>query len=138
MLRAMIILLAALPLAATAQQAMLRVAMVVEKPRLGGTLHVAVCPDRKAYNTGVGCIIRTVPVEGGTAACDFDSLKPGPWAVRVFQDTNADGRLNTSWQGWPKEPVGYGNDAPVSTGPPFNLAAVLLEPGRNTARVAVR
>lgn len=137
-MRALMILLCALPMAANGQQASLRVVMILEQARLGGTLHVALCPDRDAYISGEGCIIRTVVAEGHTATCDMDSLSTGTWAIKVFQDTNADGKLNRSWLGWPKEPVGYGNDAPVNTGPPFHLAAVKFAPGRNTARVLVR
>jgi uncharacterized protein (DUF2141 family) len=138
MRRVLTIILATLPLLANCQQAKLRVLMVVEKPKLGGTLHVALCHDRDAYNSGEGCINRMVSVQGSTTLCSFDSLAPGTWAVRVFQDINADGRLNTSWLGWPKEPVGFGNDAPVSTGPPFKLAALTLASGENSTRMLVR
>ncbi len=117
----------------------MKVVMLLEKPALGGSLRVALCPSRQAYNALSGCWQRSVPVEGPSAACAFDSLSPGTYAVNVFQDVNGDGRLNTSWLGWPKEPVGYSNDAPINQGkPPFMLAAIQLAAAPHTERIRVR
>ncbi|MBP8823494.1 MAG: DUF2141 domain-containing protein [Flavobacteriales bacterium] len=132
------LVLFALPLLSLGQ-AGLQVVMLLEKPALAGTLRVALCASRKAYNSGMGCIEGSVPVNASSATCDFPGLAPGTYAVKVFQDVDDDGLLDTSWLGWPTEPVGYSNDAPINTGtPPFGSAAIALGPGRHTARIRVR
>ena len=69
----------------------------------------------------------------------FPDVKPGTYAVKVFHDMNSDGKLNTSWVGWPQEPYGFSNDAPVNMGPPsFKLAAITVKEGAQTARIALR
>lgn len=136
--RFFVLLLLWAPLA-TAAQVDLHVVMLLEKPALGGTLRVALCPSRQAYNADSGCLQRSLPVEGPSAVCDFSDLSPGSYAVKVFQDVNGDGLLNSNWLGWPKEPVGYSNDAPINQGePPFLLAAMQLAPGPHTDRIRVR
>ncbi|MEO8733899.1 MAG: DUF2141 domain-containing protein, partial [Flavobacteriales bacterium] len=117
----------------------LKVLVLLNKPSAGGVLHVALCPSVKAYKADTGCVLRTVRVDGTTVSCTFDSLSPGTYAVKVFQDINENGKLDTSWIGWPQEPYGFSNDAPVNAGPPsFRLAAIEVKPGRQTARISLR
>ncbi|MBS1940180.1 MAG: DUF2141 domain-containing protein [Bacteroidetes bacterium] len=120
-------------------QCSLHVVLLPEKPALGGTLRVSLFPSRKSYISNEHLVERTVPVHGSTASCNFDSLNAGPYAIKVFQDMNGNGTLDKSWLGWPKEPVGYSNDAPINMGePPFKLVVLMLEPGKRTERIRVR
>ena len=81
----------------------------------------------------------SVPAASRTVACSFDKVEEGTYAVKVFHDINSDGKLNTSWIGWPLEPYGFSNDAPVNAGPPsFRLAAVQVGERRNPVRIRLR
>jgi uncharacterized protein (DUF2141 family) len=57
----------------------------------------------------------------------FKNLKPGIYAVSVYQDIDANGKINKNFLGIPKEPVGVSNNAEGFMGPPkyedakFNL-----------------
>jgi len=57
----------------------------------------------------------------------FENLKPGIYAVSVYQDIDANGKINKNFLGIPKEPVGVSNNAKGFMGPPkyedakFNL-----------------
>lgn len=54
-------------------------------------------------------------------------LPPGKYAIRVFQDLNDNGKVDTNLLGVPTEPFGFSNDAIGTLGPPsFGAAAVTL------------
>lgn len=56
------------------------------------------------------------------------SLPLGKYAVAVYHDLNADGKLNTNFLGIPKEPYGFSNDSMGMFGPPsFEEAAFKIE-----------
>ncbi|HRQ84484.1 MAG TPA: DUF2141 domain-containing protein [Flavobacteriales bacterium] len=131
------ILLCAAALTAQAQID-LKVEAILNKPDAGGTLQVLLCPTAKAYRTGTGCATRQVPVEGRVASCIFEGILPGTYAVKAFQDLNGNGELDTSRFGWPKEPCGFSNEAPVSGGAPFRVAAFEVWEGIGTVRVVLR
>lgn len=130
----------ALALSAFGQgKATLTVHVVLNKPEAGGVLRVAFCPDKAAYDSEEGCTVLALEAAGHVVTGTFTDLGPGPCAIKVFHDINADGKLNTSWIGWPQEPYGFSNDAPVNMGPPpFKLARIDLEEGSNTTRIALR
>ncbi|WP_114394697.1 DUF2141 domain-containing protein [Oleisolibacter albus] len=66
-------------------------------------------------------------------------LPPGRYAVRVFQDLNANGTLDTNLLGIPTEPFGFSNDAMGEMGPPsFAAAAITLESAPLAIRVTLR
>jgi uncharacterized protein (DUF2141 family) len=117
----------------------LAVTIVLNEPDAGGVLQVALCPDKPSYDKEIGCTLQTVPATGRVVTVTFAGVKTGACAVKVFHDVNNNGKLDTSWIGWPQEPYGFSNDAPVNMGPPsFKLAAITLKEGANTARIALR
>lgn len=119
--------------------ASLTVHVVLNKPEAGGVLRVALCPDKAAFDSEQGCTVLTLDAVGHVVTGTFTGLASGPCAVKVFHDVNRDGELNTSWIGWPQEPFGFSNDAPVITGPPsFKLAMITLKAGENSTRIALR
>lgn len=65
-----------------------------------------------------------VPVHSaGTLMLDFGPLPPGRYAVSLFHDENANGKLDTMMM-IPREGFGFSRDAPVHFGPPrFEAAA---------------
>jgi uncharacterized protein (DUF2141 family) len=130
--------LLALPIATTAQGT-LTVEVVLNKPEAGGQLMMLFCPSKEAYDKDEGCTPRIVKADGRTVRVTFTDVKPGTYAVKVFHDINSDRKLNTNWVGWPQEPYGFSNDAPVNMGPPsFKAAAVTVKDGAQTTRINLR
>ncbi|MBL7946153.1 MAG: DUF2141 domain-containing protein [Flavobacteriales bacterium] len=120
-------------------QSSLSVEVILNEPEAGGTLRLALCPSKEAYDTEKGCETLSVPATGRTVRCSFGVVDPGTYAVKVFHDINSDGELNTSWVGWPQEPYGFSNDAPVNMGPPsFKLAAITIGEKPLTTRIQMR
>lgn len=121
------------------ENASLTVHVVLNKPDAGGALRVALCPDKTAYDSEKGCTVLALEAVGHVVTSTFKDLQPGTCAIKVFHDINRDGTLNTSWIGWPQEPYGFSNDAPVNMGPPpFELAMISVEAGENSTRIALR
>jgi uncharacterized protein (DUF2141 family) len=77
-------------------------------------------PDRVA-----GAALRmNTALTGGVI---FSNLEPGRYALIVFHDENANGRLDKNFFGVPTEPYGFSNDAQGFLGAPsFDDAAILL------------
>ncbi|MEZ4738470.1 MAG: DUF2141 domain-containing protein [Flavobacteriales bacterium] len=124
---------------ALSAQVKMNVEVILNKPEAGGMLRLALCPSKEAYDTEKGCVLLSVPAEGRTVRCSFPNVMPGTYAIKVFHDINSDAELNTTWIGWPKEPYGFSNDAPVNMGPPpFKLAAVEVKEKDLTLRIAMR
>ncbi len=97
------------------------------------------CSSKQAYDDELGCVQRRVKADARTVRFTFTDLTPGTYAVKVFHDINSDAELNTSWVGWPQEPYGFSNDAPVNMGPPpFKLAAITVKEGAQTSRINLR
>jgi uncharacterized protein (DUF2141 family) len=120
-------------------QGTLKVELILNKPAAGGVLKVALCPSKEAYDEEVGCTLQTVAASGNTVSCTFNGLAPGTYAVKVFHDINSNGVMDTSWIGWPQEPYGFSNDAPVNLGvPSFKLAAIAVKGGTQTSRINLR
>ncbi len=59
-----------------------------------------------------------VPIPGTTATCAFPQLASGTYAVAVFHDENANGKLDTNFLGIPSEGVGVSNNKRPLIGPP--------------------
>ncbi|MEZ4755762.1 MAG: DUF2141 domain-containing protein [Flavobacteriales bacterium] len=123
----------------TQAQGTLTVEVVLNKPEAGGQLMLLLCPSKEAYDKDEGCTPRIVKADGRTVRITFTDVTPGTYAVKVFHDINSDRKLNTNWVGWPQEPFGFGNDAPIKMGPPsFEAAAVQVKAGAQTTRVNLR
>ncbi|MCC7501626.1 MAG: DUF2141 domain-containing protein [Flavobacteriales bacterium] len=138
-MRLPILLLLSMSTCIALAQGNLTVEIILNKPTAGGELKVALCPSKDAYDDEVGCTLRTVKASGNTVSCTFNDLTPGNYAVKVFHDINSNGKLDTSWIGWPQEPYGFSNDAPVNMGPPsFKLAALTVKQGAQTSRISLR
>jgi uncharacterized protein (DUF2141 family) len=60
----------------------------------------------------------SVPVKDGKATAIFSDLPFGDYAVKIYQDENSNGKLDTSFVGFPKEAFGFSNDAMGRFGPP--------------------
>jgi uncharacterized protein (DUF2141 family) len=117
----------------------LKISIVLNKPQAGGMLRVALCSSKEIFDSEKGCKLLSAPADANMVTVTYTDLPAGEYAVKVFHDINSDSELNTSWLGWPKEPYGFSNDAPVNMGPPpFRFAAFHVTNGANSIRIALR
>jgi uncharacterized protein (DUF2141 family) len=60
----------------------------------------------------------------------FPGLEGGTYGVKLYQDVDANGEMNTNMFGIPSEPYGFSNNAPVRFGPPdWEAAQFEITPG---------
>ena len=57
---------------------------------------------------------------------------PGRYGIKLFHDVDGDGVMATNIMGFPTEPFGFSNNAPVRMGPP-DFAAAAFAVGPNGA-----
>lgn len=76
------------------------------QPDLGGELLVALLND-----AGKQMLSARLPVTGSQGQVVFKPVTSGTYAVRYFQDTNANGKVDKGWFNIPDEGVGCSNDA---------------------------
>jgi uncharacterized protein (DUF2141 family) len=110
----------------------------VEKvsPR-GGDLRVALY-TRESYPLDNADPVTgsVVPAKPGETVVTLSDIKPGVYAVKLFQDFNRNGRFDMSWLGLPLEKYGFSNDArPTFSEPPFDATKFELRPGTNTITI---
>jgi uncharacterized protein (DUF2141 family) len=70
-------------------------------------------------------------VAGKSMQLIFEKVPAGEYGVVVFQDIDKNKDLKTNFVGFPKEPIGFSNDAKIKFGPPdFDDAKVKVEAGK--------
>lgn len=104
----------------------------------GGILRLVLCPDVASFGAEVGCTLLAADVTGATIRVTFPSVSKGTYAIKVFHDVNADGRMDTNFFGIPKEPYGFSNDAMGLFGPPSFEQAAFTVGGRSSERQTIR
>lgn len=66
-------------------------------------------------------------LESGKTICRFRGLTKKSYAVAVMEDLNGNGKMDSTFVGFPKEPWGVSNDAQMQTfGPPKFTEALFL------------
>jgi uncharacterized protein (DUF2141 family) len=103
-----------------------------------GHVMVAVCtPDTFL---GAGCpYTGRAPAVSGVAEVIVRGIEPGIYAVQAFHDENSNFDLDRTLLGWPKEGMGFSNDAPMRFGPPrFEDAAIDVGVDGGTTRFRLR
>jgi uncharacterized protein (DUF2141 family) len=74
-----------------------------------------------------------VPAVGGTAACIFNHVPPGDYAIAVVHDTNDNHRADVNFLGIPTEGVGVSNNVmPRMSSPTFEANRFRVEAGHMT------
>jgi uncharacterized protein (DUF2141 family) len=100
----------------------------------GATLMVAVFTDpatwlrqpQAAHRFPLG-----VDAASGKLSVVIKDLPAGPLALSLFQDANANGRVDMNAMGIPVEPYGFSNNAVGNFGPPkFDQAVLTPGPGQ--------
>ena len=78
-------------------------------------------------------------ISNGHGICEFAGIPAGDYAVSVFHDENANGKLDTNLLGIPREGVGASNNAAGHFGPPkFEDAAFAFKGGRLDVKITLR
>jgi len=79
---------------------------------------------------------KVVPAHPGETVVTLENLKPGIYALKLFQDFNRNGQFDMNWIGLPLEKFGFSNDAhPTFSEPSFDAAKFELRPGANTITI---
>ena len=73
--------------------------------------------DEKGWS-GAPLARARVPVAATTVTLTLPAPGPGRYGIKLFHDVNGDGKMETNIMGFPTEPVGFSNDAPIRLGPP--------------------
>jgi uncharacterized protein (DUF2141 family) len=105
----------------------------------GGDLRIGVYDQANFVVRGSKPVAgRILPATPGTMTVTLDGLKPGDYGVKIFQDENRNGKLDTSLM-MPTEPWGVSNDAkPSLAGPPaWDDAKFTVKAGVNSIAVAL-
>jgi uncharacterized protein (DUF2141 family) len=70
---------------------------------------------------------------GTSGICQFNDIPPGVYAVAVFHDENANGKLDKNFLGIPREGYGASNNVrPKMSAPAFKDAAFTVKAGATT------
>ncbi|SOD96607.1 DUF2141 domain-containing protein [Spirosoma fluviale] len=90
-----------------------------------GKLYVGLANNAETFN-GESAATATVDVSAsGDVTVNFDGLKPGRYAVRVYQDLNDNKKMDFSGQ-MPAEPFGFSNVTMLMGPPTFDQCAFTL------------
>ncbi|MBI3675662.1 MAG: DUF2141 domain-containing protein [Proteobacteria bacterium] len=130
-------LLSLLPLTAFAADTCSLTVKVEDVSTKGGNLRIGVYDEATFVVRGAKPMEgKSIPAKPGEMIVTFDGLKPGEYGVKVFQDENANGKMDFVMGMMPSEPYGMSNDArPSMSGPPWDEAKFTLKPGANATTV---
>lgn len=82
---------------------------------------------------------KIVPATPGETIITVRDIVPGDYGVKVFQDENKNGKIDTNFIGLPVEPYGFSHDAKLKMGlPAFDAVRVALKPGENTITITLQ
>ncbi len=83
--------------------------------------------------------VQCVQTSEASLGVTFKNLNPGNYAVALFHDVNADGKLNTGLFGIPKEGFGFSRNPRVRTrAPRFDEAALALSSANNNIQIRLK
>ncbi|MCB8822982.1 DUF2141 domain-containing protein [Microvirga rosea] len=101
-----------------------------------GTVYAGVC-DKSFDETSCPYKDRE-PARAGVVEMRIRNVKPGVYAVAVFQDLNGNGSLDRNLIGLPREPYGFSNDTGRRGPPSFQEALVTIQEPSTTVTIPVR
>ncbi len=106
----------------------------------GGELSAGLFLEANFPKPGKQLIGTAVAVNANEMSVVFKDVPPGKYGVVAFQDIDANKDLKKNFLGFPKEPIGFSNDARIKMGPPaFADAAITVEAGKTiTVQITLR
>ena len=137
LIRAGVFAIALAPAQAAAMDTATLVVKVEKVSPRGGDLRVALYTEA-GYGSDNGEPVQdaVVPAKPGETIVTLANVRPGTYAVKLFQDFDRNGNFDMSWYGLPLEKFGFSNDArPTFTEPPFAATRFELRPGQNTITI---
>lgn len=77
-----------------------------------------------------------VPVVVPETIVTLNDIRPGVYGIKMFQDTNSNGKFDQNFLGFPLERYGFSRDArPFLSEPPFDLAKFTVHEGDNAITI---
>ena len=133
-------LFALLPLCSRAADVTLEVEGLSANPAAGSMLMVGVFTDAATWLTKPtsGQSFPLADAVNGKLIVVLKNLPAGPLALSVFQDVNANGKLDMQPGGFPAEPFGFSNGAVASYGPPRFEQAVMTPVAGTPIKIRLR
>jgi uncharacterized protein (DUF2141 family) len=77
------------------------------------------------------------PIHSGSAACEFNRIPAGTYAVTVLHDENCDGKMHFNWVGMPTKGYGFSNGAKATLFAPSFDAASFGYDGKGLLSIAI-
>lgn len=97
----------------------------------GGDVSTGIFVENNFLKIGKQTYSKASAVTGTTMEITYDNIPAGEYAFVAFQDVDRNDQLQTNFIGYPKEPVGFSNNAKIVFGPPsFGDAKVKIEAGK--------
>jgi uncharacterized protein (DUF2141 family) len=95
-----------------------------------GTLNCRLFTDAASFPDGEGVRTLRARIDGTQAACVFDGLAPGAYAVAVVHDENGNDRLDRNFVGIPSEGYGVSNNRTYAmASPKWDESRLTMEAG---------
>ncbi len=97
----------------------------------GGSISTGIFTKENFPEVGKQFRGKDVTVNQSNMEVLLENVPVGTYAAVVFQDQNNNKKLETNFVGFPKEPIGFANDARIKFGPPdFEDAAITVTEGQ--------
>lgn len=97
----------------------------------GGSLSTGIFTKENFSEVGKQFRGKDVTVNQSNMEVLLENVPVGTYGAVVIQDHNNNKKLETNFDGFPKEPIGFANDARISFGPPdFKDAAISVTQGK--------
>ncbi len=102
---------------------------------VSGTIQIALY-DEAGFASDKAVKDASLAVTGETVTWTIDGLAPGTYGVKLYQDVDGNGKMNTNPFGLPIEPYAFSNNAKGSFGPPgFAAAAFTVGEGETVQTI---
>lgn len=103
-----------------------------------GAVSTGIFIEKNFLEIGKQTYSKAAAIRAATMEIVFDDIPAGDYAFVAFQDIDRNNQLKTNFIGYPKEPVGFSNNAKIRFGPPsFTDAKVNVGAGK-TVRVKIK
>jgi len=106
--------------------------------KLQGSIMAGMYQGAEGWSSGKAVTGASAAVDGETVTLTFEGVPAGEYGIKLYQDVNGNGKLDTNFMGIPTEPFAFSNNARGSMGPPsYDKARFEMTPGANTHAVAL-
>lgn len=105
-----------------------------------GALMVAVFDSADAFDNGGEAVRKMkIQVDAETMVVTVADLEPGSYAVKMYHDANANGKMDTNMMGMPSESYGFSGNKGRFGPPPFSKAVLeVTADGENETTIKLR